>query len=237
MTDTEIAVPRLRPVAEQYAIIDLDRDEPVVAGTVVPGDQRGRTLGFPTANLVLPTGLRIRDGVWAADVVVEGGRRFASAVSIGHRPTYYGRSGVRLLEAYLLDFSESLYGTQIIVTLRKHLRPQRRFRSSEELVRQLDRDVAATARWAKAERVGQPGDRPRRGEWGASERRPVRDTAGAIAARRERRRDAIAEAARQAKHDGCLTHEAVSERAGVPVGLLRWSYPTVGDLAEMAEGA
>ncbi|BDZ64151.1 riboflavin kinase [Agromyces mangrovi Wang et al. 2018] len=235
MTDTQIAPPRVRPVAEQYAAIDLDRDEPVVAGTVVPGDQRGRTLGFPTANLVLPAGLRIRDGVWAADVVVEGGRRFVAAVSIGHRPTYYGRSGVRLLEAFLLDFAESLYGTQIIVTLRKHLRPQRRFRSSEDLVRQLERDVDATARWAKAERIGEP-VRPRRGEWGASERRP-RDTGAAIAARQERRRDAIAEAARQAMRDGCLTHEAVSKRAGVPVGLLRWSHPTVGDLAEMAEGA
>jgi len=121
-----------------------------VLGTVEHGDERGRTLGFPTANVAV-TGIDLQDGVWAGTVQVDpraGGPVHVAAVSVGHRPTYYGREGVRLLEANLLDFDDDLYDREVLVTLHDHLRPQRRFAGSDDLVRQLRADVEATRAWA-----------------------------------------------------------------------------------------
>ncbi|NAZ86346.1 riboflavin kinase [Kineococcus indalonis] len=119
-----------------------------VHGVVEHGDERGRTLGFPTANVAVPEH-GLRDGVWAGTVRLgpDGPERVA-AVSVGHRPTYYGKDGARLLEAHLLDFSGDLYGRQVVVSLHVRLRPQRRFSGSADLVEQLRRDVADTRAWA-----------------------------------------------------------------------------------------
>lgn len=109
-------------------------------GVVERGDQRGRTIGFPTANVAIETD-DLLDGVWAGWVDVDGDRHLA-AVSIGSRPTFYGTVGYRLLEAHLLDFHGDLYGTEITVVLWHKLREQVRFGSVDELVAQLERDVA-----------------------------------------------------------------------------------------------
>ncbi|PRY16745.1 riboflavin kinase [Kineococcus rhizosphaerae] len=122
-----------------------------IEGVVEHGDERGRLLGFPTANLGVH-GQDLRDGVWAGLVEVDPGTGRATthvaAVSVGHRPTYYDRTGERLLEANLLDFSGDLYGRRVIVHLITRLRPQRRSTGSEELVTQLRADVAAVREWA-----------------------------------------------------------------------------------------
>ena len=119
-----------------------------VRGVVEHGDERGRTLGFPTANVAVPEH-GLRDGVWAGTVRVgPDGAEHVAAVSVGHRPTYYGRDGARLLEAHLLDFSGDLYGREVVVSLHVRLRPQRRFSGSADLVQQLRRDVADTRAWA-----------------------------------------------------------------------------------------
>ena len=119
-----------------------------VTGVVEHGDARGRTLGFPTANVAVPAH-DLRDGVWAGTVQVgTDGPVHVAAVSVGHRPTYYGRDGARLLEAHLLDFSGDLYGREVLVRLHVRLRPQRRFAGSDDLVEQLHRDVADTRTWA-----------------------------------------------------------------------------------------
>lgn len=77
----------------------------VVTGTVVPGDQRGRQLGFPTANLALaPCDTHPRDGVYAGSVTCGDVVSHPAAISVGRRNTFYG-DGIRLLEAHLLDFS------------------------------------------------------------------------------------------------------------------------------------
>ncbi|MEQ8436580.1 MAG: riboflavin kinase [Ilumatobacter fluminis] len=108
-------------------------------GVVEHGDQRGRTIGFPTANLPLETD-DLLDGVWAGWVDVAGDRHLA-AVSIGNRPTFYGTVGYRLLEAHLLDFEGDLYDTEVTVVLWHHLREQIRFDSIDDLVSQLAHDV------------------------------------------------------------------------------------------------
>lgn len=125
----------------------------VVAGVVVPGDQRGRELGFPTANVALDDphsgSDAVGDGVWLATVALPDGSIYPATVSIGRRVTFYGRDGIRLLEAFLLDFSGDLYGQRIEVWLHSRIRLQRRFKGVEELRVQIDADVADTRTWAE----------------------------------------------------------------------------------------
>lgn len=113
---------------------------PEVEGIVVAGDARGATLGFPTANLAVPDGLLVpANGIYAGAAA---GRR--AAVSIGTNPTYGGAE--RRIEAFLLDFEGALYGRRLVVELWRRLRDEQAFRSEEELVAQIARDVEATRR-------------------------------------------------------------------------------------------
>jgi riboflavin kinase/FMN adenylyltransferase len=114
----------------------------VVSGVVETGDQRGRLLGFPTANLPLSIDdVLLSDGVYAGYVHLESGQRVPAAVSVGRRPTFYADRGLALLEAHLLDFSGDLYGQQITVELVARLRGQVAFDGPDALVRQLRTDV------------------------------------------------------------------------------------------------
>lgn len=110
-----------------------------VGGTVVPGTQRGRSLGWPTANLMLP-GDRVvpPDGVYAA-VTTWNQRSFDSVVYIGTRPTF--GAGERLIEVSLLDERIDLYGEYIMVQFVDHLRGDRVFASAEELAARIEEDV------------------------------------------------------------------------------------------------
>lgn len=117
-----------------------------VTGLVVTGDQRGRVLGYPTANLQLdPRKLLPPNGVYAVRVRLPGEEhaRHAAAASIGVRPTF-GADLVRLVEVYLLDTSIDLYGEEIAVEFVDYLRPELRFDSVEALCEQMARDVERT---------------------------------------------------------------------------------------------
>jgi riboflavin kinase/FMN adenylyltransferase len=110
---------------------------PEVEGTVVAGDARGGTLGYPTANLrVQPELLVPAHGIYAGWAV---GHR--AAVSIGTNPHYGGLE--RRVEAFLLDFEGDLYGERLIVELWRRLRDEQAFASEDELVAQITRDVEA----------------------------------------------------------------------------------------------
>lgn len=112
-------------------------------GTVVPGDQRGRTIGFPTANLeVDPDVLVPGSGVFAVKIWVDG-ERHGGVVNIGKRPTFGGTESV--IEAHLLDFSDDLYGRELVVDFIARLRSEQKFAGAEELVAAITNDVA-TAR-------------------------------------------------------------------------------------------
>lgn len=119
----------------------------VVNGTVVPGDRRGRELGFPTANIALDDDVAA-DGVWVATIVLPDGSVYPATVSIGRRVTFYGRDGVRLLEAHLLDYTGDLYGLNLQVFLHSRIRMQRQFPQIQDLVAQIQRDTADTREWA-----------------------------------------------------------------------------------------
>jgi riboflavin kinase/FMN adenylyltransferase len=117
-----------------------------MAGEVVQGEQRGRTIGYPTANLVPdPRFVTPAFGVYAC--VANGS--IPAAVSIGVRPTFETRLG-ELVEAYLLDFSGDLYGTQLELTFLERLRGELAFTGVEDLVAQIERDVEDTRRIAAA---------------------------------------------------------------------------------------
>jgi riboflavin kinase / FMN adenylyltransferase len=108
-------------------------------GEVVTGDRRGRELGFPTANIVPDEALvHPGHGVYVAHADGE-----CAAVSVGVRPTF-GTGRALLIEAYLLDREVDLYGRVLRVEFLKRLRGERRFESVEELVEQMDIDVART---------------------------------------------------------------------------------------------
>ncbi|MEN9785559.1 MAG: hypothetical protein RLZZ299_823 [Pseudomonadota bacterium] len=110
-------------------------------GTVVPGDQRGRTLGFPTANLRLETELLPAHGVYAVRVAVDGAGPRAAVMNLGTRPTV---DGLRVVpEVHLLDFDGDLYGREVEVSLVTRVREERRFGSLEALVAQIRADVDA----------------------------------------------------------------------------------------------
>jgi riboflavin kinase / FMN adenylyltransferase len=115
-----------------------------VRGIVEHGDRRGRELGFPTANVGVPDRICLpADGVYAGTYVDEEGIVHPSAISLGRRPTFYEDSGMRLLEAFLLDFDGDLYGQRAAVRFRSRLRGQERFDSVDALVAQMTRDVEA----------------------------------------------------------------------------------------------
>jgi riboflavin kinase/FMN adenylyltransferase len=108
----------------------------MVEGTVVEGDQRGRELGFPTANIVPDDRLAIPGhGVYAAFA-----NGVPAAVNVGVRPTFETGRGV-LIETYLIDRSDDLYGSTLRVAFVKRLRGEKRFAGVEELIAQMRFDV------------------------------------------------------------------------------------------------
>ncbi|MEO8289594.1 MAG: riboflavin biosynthesis protein RibF [Gaiellaceae bacterium] len=116
----------------------LLRRPPELEGPVVSGDQRGGTLGFPTANLAVGPHILVPEfGIYAGAAL--GGR---AAVSIGVNPHYGGSE--RRIEAFLLDFDGDLYGQHLRIELWERLRDERAFESEDDLVRQIAADVAAT---------------------------------------------------------------------------------------------
>ena len=113
----------------------------MVEGTVVKGDQRGRELGFPTANIVPDDRLAIPGhGVFAAFA-----NGVPAAVNVGVRPTFETGRGV-LIETYLIDREEDLYGKTLRVAFVERLRGEKRFPGAEELIAQMHRDVEDAVR-------------------------------------------------------------------------------------------
>jgi len=113
----------------------------MVEGEVVSGDQRGRELGFPTANIVPDDRLAIPGhGVYAAFA-----NGVPAAVNVGVRPTFESGRGV-LIETYLIDFEGDLYGTELRVAFVERLRGEKRFASVEELIAQMRLDVEDAVR-------------------------------------------------------------------------------------------
>ena len=128
-----------------------------VRGTVVKGDQRGRELGYPTANVAVSDRMCLpADGIYAgyfrcgpssgAPLDDGDGIERPCAVSLGRRPTFYEDAPVSLLEAFLLDFDDDLYGRNVAVRFVDRIRGEERFESRESLIKQMGLDVEETRR-------------------------------------------------------------------------------------------
>lgn len=127
----------------ERAAVLLGRDYEV-RGVVERGDQRGRTLGYPTANVAVGGDVMLpADGVYAGRYLTPDGTDWPAAISVGRRPTFYEDAGLLLVEAFLIDFSGDLYGQRAAVRVTRFVRGQERFESAEALIAAMDRDLVA----------------------------------------------------------------------------------------------
>ncbi len=118
-----------------------------VRGRVEQGDRRGRELGFPTANVAVPSKCCLpADGIYAGTFIGADGIERVTAISLGRRPTFYEQADASLLEAHLLDFDGDLYGQDVKVRFVQRLRGEVKFDSVDALVEQIARDVDDTRR-------------------------------------------------------------------------------------------
>ena len=112
-----------------------------LSGTVVVGKRLGHTIGFPTANVqVEPFKFLPKGGVYVASARLSDGRIYRSVVNIGTQPTTPGTHNLAI-EAFLLDFNEDIYGQHLILDLLAFLRPEKKFASIEDLIRQIGMDA------------------------------------------------------------------------------------------------
>jgi riboflavin kinase/FMN adenylyltransferase len=117
-----------------------------VTGEVIHGEKRGRDLGYPTANIRLDKNCALKHGIYAVRIG-RAGKRFDGVASFGRRPTF--DNGAPLLEVFLFDFKDDLYGAELDVAFIGFIRDELKFDSVEALVRQMD-DDSARARAALA---------------------------------------------------------------------------------------
>lgn len=142
----KISSSRIRTLLEQGNVEQANRllgHPHMLTGTVVSGQQLGRTISFPTANLVLPEGLLIpKFGVYACQVSIDDELDYAAVANIGIRPTVNGTEP--LMELHLLDFEGDLYGKELLVTLHAFLRPEQKFDSLAQLQAEIQKNVQQT---------------------------------------------------------------------------------------------
>lgn len=117
---------------------------PVYRGSVTAGEKRGRTLGFPTANITIPDYICLpAAGVYAGTARGRGTPQVAAVINVGYAPTF-GPRPRPLLEAHLLDFKGDIYGTEVTIEFRARLRDEQRFEDADALAIQIAADARQT---------------------------------------------------------------------------------------------
>ena len=117
-----------------------------LAGVIVQGHQRGRELGFPTANLLVEGGMLPPPGVYAAWAHRDDEERLGAVVNIGHRPTFEGEEAPLTVEAHLLGFDAEIYGEPLSLALVRKIRDEAAFPTAKQLKMQIRRDVIEARR-------------------------------------------------------------------------------------------
>ena len=136
------AVRRLLDAGEVTAAADILGRNYSICGTVVHGAALGRSIGFPTANIVLnePMQLLPLDGVYECAVMLSGAE-YRGVMNIGHKPTVGGNE--RTIEVFILNFNGDIYNSNVRVEFLRRIRAERRFASLDELRHQIEKDVAS----------------------------------------------------------------------------------------------
>lgn len=118
-----------------------------ISGTVVHGDQLGRTIGYPTANIEPDYALKLipANGIYAVRVKLNE-TVFEGVLSIGVRPTINNHNK-RSIEVYILNFHQDIYGSKICVELLSYLREEKKFGSIDELKKEIDSDILVAQKW------------------------------------------------------------------------------------------
>ena len=111
-----------------------------VSGKIVRGAQLGRTLGFPTANINLPENCKLAQGIYAVRLRRADGQLHDGVASYGRRPTF--DNGKVVLETFIFDFSQEIYGETVDVSLFSFLRGEEKFDNVEDLIKQMDMDAS-----------------------------------------------------------------------------------------------
>jgi riboflavin kinase/FMN adenylyltransferase len=114
--------------------------EYTILGTVVHGDDLGKKIGFPTANVSAHSEQFPPNGVYFAEAKLDG-VIYPGVVNLGYRPTISSGTSDRILEVYLLDFDRDIYGKDLELRFIRYLRPEKKFENVDALVRQIERDV------------------------------------------------------------------------------------------------
>ncbi len=114
--------------------------EYTILGTVMRGDDLGKKIGFPTANLSAHNEQFPPNGVYFAEAKLDG-VAYPGVVNLGYRPTVSSSKTERVLEIHLLDFDRDIYGKDLEVRFIRYLRPEKKFENVDTLVRQIERDV------------------------------------------------------------------------------------------------
>ncbi|MFQ6185955.1 riboflavin kinase [Sinorhizobium meliloti] len=117
----------------------------VVSEVVVAGAQLGRTIGFPTANMILGHDVDLEAGIYAVQFIRASGECHFGVASFGRRPTVV-ENGELILETYVLDFADDLYGETCSVRFVEFLRPELRFDGLEPMIVQIRKDVVLARR-------------------------------------------------------------------------------------------
>jgi len=117
--------------------------EYTILGTVVHGDDLGKKIGFPTANLSAHSEQFPPNGVYFAEATLEG-VVYPGVINLGYRPTMSTDRSDRVLEVYLLDFNRDIYGKELELRFVRYLRPEKKFENVDALVRQIECDVQQT---------------------------------------------------------------------------------------------
>lgn len=120
-----------------------------VEGVVGQGAHRGKSMGFPTANLVTSSELVPKPGVYVSKIEWQG-REYLAATNIGINPTFETGTNVKI-ESHLLDYSGDLYGHKINIVFLDYIREEKKFNSVEELINQIKNDVNRVRQWDKNE--------------------------------------------------------------------------------------
>jgi riboflavin kinase / FMN adenylyltransferase len=121
-----------------------------VTGTVIPGRQRGVTLGFPTANIRMPAQTSPRTGVYIVQAEVDG-KTYGGAANLGYNPTF-GDTDLSL-EVHIFDFNQDIYGKPITIRFIDRIRDEKRFSGPQELIEQIRQDVNTAKEVLAAMRV------------------------------------------------------------------------------------
>jgi riboflavin kinase/FMN adenylyltransferase len=154
-SDRAVSSTRIRELLDQGQVEEaaaiLGRPY-ALTGRVVKGDQRGRTIGYPTANLALEEPYRVpAAGVYVVEVEREN-TIWSGMMNIGYRPTFSSPRAPLRLEAHLFDFTGNLYGEKLRIRFLHRLRDERRFQGVSDLVRQLQTDETHARNWLVRQR-------------------------------------------------------------------------------------